>query len=138
MNEQRQNELRQLRTPEEETDDMENENSNEVWPIFARGGDYGPRYDVMEEQPIESEDSEVLEPSDTYVEALTKKDLESLLHQPDPSLTVQDLPRNPQITFRKGSHVGQNDQQNDQKEERNSKKGQDEIVLKSRSISQQL
>ena len=95
----------------------------------------------MEEQPIESEDSEVLEPSDTYVEALTKKDLESLLHQPDPSLTVQDLPRNPQITFRKGSHVDQNDQiddQNDQKEEKNSKKGQDEIVLKSRSISQQL
>ena len=31
MNEQRQNELRQLRTPEEETDDMENENSNEVY-----------------------------------------------------------------------------------------------------------
>ena len=33
------------------------------------------------------------------------KDLESLLHQPDPSLTVQELPQNPQISFRKGSHI---------------------------------
>ena len=35
----------------------------------------------------------------------SKKDLESLLHQPDPSLTVQALPQNPQISFRKGSHI---------------------------------
>ena len=34
-----------------------------------------------------------------------KTDLESLLHQPDPSLTVQELPQNPKISFRKGSHI---------------------------------
>ena len=43
--------------------------------------------------------------AEIFVDALTKKDLESLLHQPDPSLTVQELPQNPQISFRKGSHI---------------------------------
>ena len=90
----------------------------QVWPIFARGGDYGPRYDVMhEEAGAEAENenfdekndnmddvADLKSPSQTYVEALSKKDLESLLHQPDPSLTVQNLPRNPQISFRKGVH----------------------------------
>ena len=37
--------------------------------------------------------------------AKNKTDLESLLHQPDPSLTVQELPQNPKISFRKGSHI---------------------------------
>ena len=27
------------------------------------------------------------------------------MHQPDPSLTVQELSQNPQISFRKGSHI---------------------------------
>ena len=40
--------------------------------------------------------------TEIFVDALTKKDLESLLHQPDPSLTVQELPQNPKISFRKG------------------------------------
>merc|ERR1711978_212324 len=31
-----------------------------------------------------------------------KKDLESLIHQPNPALTVQQLPQNPKISFRKG------------------------------------
>lgn len=33
-----------------------------------------------------------------------KKDLESWLHQADPSLTVRELPTQPQISFRKNSH----------------------------------
>merc|ERR1719273_2917922 len=43
--------------------------------------------------------------AEIFVDSLTKKDLESLLHQPDPSLTVQELPQNPKISFRKGSHI---------------------------------
>ena len=33
-----------------------------------------------------------------------KKDIESWLHQADPSLTVRELPEQPQISFRKNSH----------------------------------
>ena len=43
--------------------------------------------------------------TEIFVDALTKKDLESLLHQPDPSLTVQELPLNPKISFRKGTKI---------------------------------
>ncbi len=35
---------------------------------------------------------------------MNKKDTESLLHQADPSLTVQQLPSQPQISFRKEDH----------------------------------
>jgi len=103
MNEQRLNELAKL--PET---GMEPE---QVWPIFARGGDYGPRYDMLEDGEIdesdddEENDFEKRSAAEIFVDALTKKDLESLLHQPDPSLTVQELPQNPQISFRKGSHI---------------------------------
>lgn len=103
MNEQRLNELSKL--PET---GMEAE---QVWPIFARGGDYGPRYDMLEDGEIdesnddEENDFEKRSAAEIFVDALTKKDLESLLHQPDPSLTVQELPQNPQISFRKGSHI---------------------------------
>ena len=37
-----------------------------------------------------------------YYNPLSKKDLESLIHQPNPALTVQQLPQNPKISFRKG------------------------------------
>merc|ERR1711992_482794 len=83
----------------------------QVWPIFARGGDYGPRYDMLEDGEIdesdidEENDFEKRSAAEIFVDALTKKDLESLLHQPDPSLTVQELPQNPQISFRKCSHI---------------------------------
>ena len=43
--------------------------------------------------------------ADLFVDAFSKKDLESLLHQPDPSLTVQELPLNPKISFRKGTQL---------------------------------
>ena len=33
-----------------------------------------------------------------------KKDIESWLHQADPSLTVHELPTQPQISFRKTNH----------------------------------
>lgn len=71
-----------------------------VWPIFARGGDYGPKYELFDDFGKRSE-----------IYALTKKDIESLLHQPDPALTVQELPTNPKISFRKGSHLNFDEEQ---------------------------
>jgi len=80
------------------------EQENELWPIFAPGGEYGPKYDVMDDEDVltkrGSSSSEAA--ADLFVDAFSKKDLESLLHQPDPSLTVQELPLNPKISFRKG------------------------------------
>jgi hypothetical protein len=82
-----------------------------VWPIFAQGGEYGPKYDVI------GPNYDVISPDDVRPDnswkrsrtfdsspaiVATKKDLESLLHQADPSLTVQALPVNPRINFRKG------------------------------------
>ena len=37
-----------------------------------------------------------------------KKDVESWLHQADPSLTVHELPNEPQISFRKNVFVDNN------------------------------
>ena len=37
-----------------------------------------------------------------------KKDIESWLHQADPSLTVHDLPTEPQISFRKNVLLNEN------------------------------
>ena len=71
----------------------------QLWPIFAPGGEYGPKYDVMDDEDDLTKRSSS---SDLFVDSLSKKDLESLLHQPDPSLTVQELPPNPKISFRKG------------------------------------
>ena len=75
----------------------------QTWPIFAKGGEYGPRYDVFDESQKRS--SEVDPEPNLYFNPLlsmSKKDLESLLHQPNPALTVQQLPQNPKISFRKG------------------------------------
>ena len=82
----------------------------QTWPIFARGGDYGPRYDVSNESQKRSEIAVASEVSNSgydndnewYYNPLSKKDLESLIHQPNPALTVQQLPQNPKISFRKG------------------------------------
>lgn len=79
-----------------------------MWPIFARGGEYGPKYDLFDgndDEDNEENDYVKRSAAEIFVDALTKKDLESLLHQPDPSLTVQELPANPKISFRKGSHM---------------------------------
>ena len=38
-----------------------------------------------------------------------KKDIESWLHQADPSLTVHDLPNEPQISFRKNVLLNENE-----------------------------
>ena len=73
----------------------------QLWPIFAPGGEYGPKYDVMDDEY--EDDMSKRSNTEIFVDALTKKDLESLLHQPDPSLTVQELPQNPKISFRKGN-----------------------------------
>jgi len=73
---------------------------DDLWPIFAPGGEYGPKYDVMNDEY--EDDMAKRSNTEIFVDALTKKDLESLLHQPDPSLTVQELPLNPRISFRKG------------------------------------
>ena len=79
----------------------------QLWPIFAPGGEYGPKYDVMDDEDVltkrGSSSSEAA--ADLFVDAFSKKDLESLLHQPDPSLTVQELPLNPKISFRKGTQL---------------------------------
>lgn len=83
---------------EDEINQADDEMTEEVWPIFARGGEYGPRYDIFDDFEKRSEAEQI------FKDALTKKDLESLLHQPDPSLTVQELPPNPKISFRKGYH----------------------------------
>ena len=74
----------------------------QLWPIFAPGGEYGPKYDVMDDEY--EDDMSKRSNTEIFVDALTKKDLESLLHQPDPSLTVQELPKNPKISFRKGNN----------------------------------
>merc|ERR1712083_314308 len=87
---------------------MEAMEAEQVWPIFAQGGDYGPKYDMLEangDLDIDENDFEKRSAAEIFVDSLTKKDLESLLHQPDPSLTVQELPQNPKISFRKGSHI---------------------------------
>jgi len=134
MNEQRLNELAKL--PET---GMEPE---QVWPIFARGGDYGPRYDMLEDGEIdesdidEENDFEKRSAAEIFVDALTKKDLESLLHQPDPSLTVQELPQNPQISFRKGSHIlDQNTIESEETTIAPPFKGMKEVIRESRSNS---
>ena len=81
--------------------------------------------------------------SPIFVEALSKKDLESLLHQPDPALTVQGLPMNPRISFRKGAHM--EDLAKLEQEETSTQspidKGMKEILLESKkslSTQQQL
>ena len=77
----------------------------QIWPIFAQGGEYGPKYDILDESQKRSEVNEYVDDENNlYFNPLTmtKKDLESLLHQPDPALTVQQLPQNPKISFRKG------------------------------------
>ena len=76
----------------------------QTWPIFARGGDYGPRYDVSNESQKRSVAASEVSGDDNewYYNPLSKKDLESLIHQPNPALTVQQLPQNPKISFRKG------------------------------------
>jgi len=134
MNEQRLNDLSEL--PET---GMEPE---QVWPIFARGGDYGPRYDMLEDGEIdesnddEENDFEKRSAAEIFVDALTKKDLESLLHQPDPSLTVQELPQNPQISFRKGSHIlDQNTIESEETTVSPPFKGMKEVIRESRSSS---
>jgi len=134
MNEQRLNELAKL--PET---GMEPE---QVWPIFARGGDYGPRYDMLEDGEIdesnddEENDFEKRSAAEIFVDALTKKDLESLLHQPDPSLTVQELPQNPQISFRKGSHIlDQNTIESEETTVTPPFQGMKEVIRESRSSS---
>jgi len=106
MNEQRLNELAKL--PMGSVEAMEAMEAEQVWPIFAQGGDYGPKYDMLEangDLDIDENDFEKRSAAEIFVDSLTKKDLESLLHQPDPSLTVQELPQNPKISFRKGSHI---------------------------------
>jgi len=106
MNEQRLNELAKL--PMGSMEAMEAMEAEQVWPIFAQGGDYGPKYDMLEangDLDIDENDFEKRSAAEIFVDSLTKKDLESLLHQPDPSLTVQELPQNPKISFRKGSHI---------------------------------
>ena len=51
----------------------------QVWPIFARGGDYGPRYDMLEDGEIdesdddEENDFEKRSAAEIFVDALTKK-----------------------------------------------------------------
>merc|ERR1711953_565011 len=87
--------------------DLEQE-ENELWPIFAPGGEYGPKYDVMDDEDVLTKrgSSSEVSAADLFVDAFSKKDLESLLHQPDPSLTVQELPLNPKISFRKGLRDG--------------------------------
>ena len=75
----------------------------QVWPIFARGGDYGPKYEVVDY--LDQAAGQLEKRSSIFKEALAKKDLESLLHQPDPALTVQELSPNPKISFRKGWHL---------------------------------
>lgn len=63
-------------------------------------------FDGNEDDEDENENDYVKRSAaEIFVDALAKKDLESLLHQPDPSLTVQELPTNPKISFRKGSHM---------------------------------
>ena len=77
----------------------------QIWPIFAQGGEYGPKYEILDESQKRSEVNEYVDDENNlYFNPLTmtKKDLESLLHQPDPALTVQQLPQNPKISFRKG------------------------------------
>ena len=77
----------------------------QIWPIFAQGGEYGPKYDILDESQKRSEVNEYVDDENNlYFNPLTmtKKDLESMLHQPDPALTVQQLPQNPKISFRKG------------------------------------
>jgi len=109
MNEQRLNELAKLPVGSMEAiEAMEAMEAEQVWPIFAQGGDYGPKYDMLEangDLDINENDFEKRSAAEIFVDSLTKKDLESLLHQPDPSLTVQELPQNPKISFRKGSHI---------------------------------
>ena len=79
----------------------------QLWPIFAPGGEYGPKYDVMDDEDVLTKrgSSSEVSAADLFVDAFSKKDLESLLHQPDPSLTVQELPLNPKISFRKGTQL---------------------------------
>jgi hypothetical protein len=73
---------------------------------------YGPKYDILDESQKRSEVNEYVDDENNlYFNPLTmtKKDLESLLHQPDPALTVQQLPQNPKISFRKGHPSEQKD-----------------------------
>jgi len=133
MNEQRLNDLSNL-----QSNGIEPE---QVWPIFAQGGEYGPKYDMFEHDSgidesndDDEDDFEKRSAAEIFVDALTKKDLESLLHQPDPSLTVQELPQNPQISFRKGSHILDKDTVvSTETTEKPSFQGMKEVVRESRS-----
>merc|ERR1712083_1145830 len=118
---------------------MEAMEAEQVWPIFAQGGDYGPKYDMLEangDLDIDENDFEKRSAAEIFVDSLTKKDLESLLHQPDPSLTVQELPQNPKISFRKGSHIlDQNTIESEETTIAPPFKGMKEVIRESRSNS---
>ena len=48
----------------------------QVWPIFAQGGDYGPKYDMLEangDLDIDENDFEKRSAAEIFVDSLTKK-----------------------------------------------------------------
>ena len=48
----------------------------QVWPIFAQGGDYGPKYDMLEangDLDIDENDLEKRSAAEIFVDSLTKK-----------------------------------------------------------------
>ena len=47
-----------------------------MWPIFAQGGDYGPKYDMLEangDLDIDENDFEKRSAAEIFVDSLTKK-----------------------------------------------------------------